>query len=81
MSVKYLLGGVDHLAMCWAALEFVLLINTKPWREGVAWSRMLMRPLVAVAALLLTTAVRGHLGIENSLTNMLESLQTMFLPD
>ncbi len=24
---------------------------------------------------------RHHLGIENSLTNMLESLQTMFLPD
>lgn len=81
MSVKYLLGGVDHLAMLWAALEFVLLINTKPWREGVAWSRMLMRPLVAVAALLLTTALCGHFGIENSLSNMSESWQMMFLPE
>ena len=62
-------------------LTIVLLINTKPWREGVAWSRMLMRPLVAVAALLLTTALCGHFGIENSLSNMSESWQTMFLPE
>ena len=81
MSINYLLGGVDHLAMLWVALEFVFLINTKPWRDGVAWSRMLMRPLLAVAALLLTTAACGQLGLENALTNMIESLQAMFLPE
>jgi len=81
MSINYLLGGVDHLAMLWVALEFVFLINTKPWRDGVAWSRMLMRPLLAVAALLLTTAACGQLGLENALTIMIESLQAMFLPE
>ena len=78
---NYLLGTLDRLALMWALLEVVLLINTKPWREGIAWSKILLRPLLAVAALSLTTAACGHFGAENSLINMIDSMQTMFLPD
>ena len=78
---NYLLGTLDHLALMWALLEVVLLINTKPWREGIAWSKILLHPLLAVAALSLTTAACGQFGAENSLINMIDSMQTMFLPD
>lgn len=81
LSVRYLLSFSNHFALLWLALEAVMLVNAKPWCEGIAWSRILLRSLVAVAALSLTTAACGQLGIENSLTNMINSMQTMFLPD
>ena len=81
LSFKYVLAFVNHFAMLWLVLEAVMLVNTKPWREGVAWSRLLWRPLIAVAALSLTTVVCVQLGIENSVSNMINSMQTMFLPE
>ena len=80
LCLKYLLGALDHLALMWIALEVVLLINAKPWRNGIAWIRILRRPLIAAAAFLLTTAACGQLGVENSVTNLIKSLQMMFLP-
>ena len=81
LSVRYVLAFVNHLVLLWVALEAVMLVNTKPWREGVAWPRLLWRPLVAVAALSLTTVVCEQLGIENSMSNIIKSMQTMFLPE
>ena len=81
LSVRYVLAFVNHLVLLWVALEAVMLVNTKPWREGVAWPRLLWRPLVAAAALSLTTVVCEQLGIENSMSNIIKSMQTMFLPE
>ena len=81
LSVRYVLAFANHLALLWVALEAVMVVNTKPWREGVAWPRLLWRPLVAAAALSLTTVVCEQLGIENSVSNMINSMQTMFLPE
>lgn len=81
LSVRYVLAFVNHLVLLWVALEAVMLVNTKPWREGVAWPRLLWRPLVAVAALSLSTVVCEQLGIENSMSNIIKSMQTMFLPE
>ena len=81
LSVRYVLAFANHLALLWVALEAVMLVNTKPWREGVAWPRLLWRPLVAAAALSLTTVVCEQLGIENSMSNIIKSMQTMFLPE
>ncbi len=81
LSVRYVLAFANHLALLWVALEAVMLVNTKPWREGVAWPRMLWRQLVAAAALSLTTVVCEQLGIESSMSNIIKSMQTMFLPE
>ena len=81
LSVRYVLAFANHLALLWVVLEAVMVVNTKPWREGVAWPRLLWRPLVAAAALSLTTVVCEQLGIENSVSNMINSMQTMFLPE
>ena len=80
LGFNYLVGTVDHSALLWVLLEVVLLINAKPWRGNIAWPRILLRPLIAVATLLLTTAACGQFGIENSVSNMIKSMQTMFLP-
>ena len=80
MGFNYLVETVDHSALLWVLLEVVLLINAKPWRGDIAWPRILLRPLIAVATLLLTTAACGQFGIENSVSNMIKSMQTMFLP-
>ena len=80
LGFNYLVGTVDHSALLWVLLEVVLLINAKPWRGNIAWPRILLRPLIAVATLLLTTAACGQFGIENSVSNMIKSMQTMLLP-
>ncbi|MDY6302139.1 MAG: DUF3667 domain-containing protein [Bacteroidales bacterium] len=80
MGFRYLLGGSDHLVLMWLLLEVILLINTKPWREGVSWYKFLTRPMVAVAVLSLTTIACNLYGIENSIVNLTESMQEMFLP-
>jgi len=80
IGFRYLLGGSDHLALMWLLLEVILLINTKPWREGVYWHKVLTRPLAAVVVLSLTTIACGLYGIENSIVNLAESMQVMFLP-
>ena len=80
LGFSYLLGSIDHLALMWLSLEVISLINTKPWREGVSWYRALMRPIVAVAALSLTTIACNHFGVETSIVNMTKSMQTMLLP-
>ena len=43
--------------------------------------QLLWRPLIAVAALSLTTVVCVQLGVESSVSNMINSMQTMFLPE
>lgn len=74
----YVVNTINYLVLMWGLFEIINVINIKPWRDG-SDKKTLLRPLLAIAALLLVTFVSGLLGFETSFHNLYRSFGTLFM--